>query len=66
MYKNTRLAIISLFIAGGIFVLDLVTSFRGIIPVLYIILILISLLSADAIFTIWITIISTVLIVVGI
>lgn len=66
MHTNTKLAIISLLLAGGIFTLDLTSPFNGVVSILYIILILISLLSTDAIFTVWTTIISTVLIAVGI
>jgi hypothetical protein len=66
MHMNTKLAIICLLLASGIFVLDIVSPLHGVVSVLYVILVLMSLISAEAIFTIWTTIISSVLIGIGI
>jgi hypothetical protein len=66
MHKNSKLAIYGMLVAVVIFSLDLMIPTHGIASALYIILILISILATETMFTVWASLIATVLISFGI
>jgi hypothetical protein len=66
MHKNSRLAIYGMLVAAIIFTLDLMVPTRGVAAALYIVLILMSLLATESIFTVWASFIAVVLISLGI
>ncbi len=66
MHKNSKLAIYGMLVAAVIFLLDLIIPIHGIAAVLYVILVLMSLLATETMFTVWASLIATILISFGI
>jgi hypothetical protein len=66
MHKNSKLAIYGMLVAAAIFSLDLMLPTHGVAAALYIVLILMSLLATETMFTVWASLIATTLISFGI